>query len=376
MLFFVKNLIKKGGIVMEHSNRFNSYKNSEGRTGKNQIVEFTHPIDVNAEQVKDFLQTNIRTINIPTTKQVNVGHGAYSQYSRYEITQHDYVGGMMGYIELLEIKNPPDNRCGIIINEYMDNFTEWETLENARAAFKKYWAWRSTNFYKLLGFKRQVVCEALTPWFYAIGDEELIGDYVLPKNLQDDPVYRLGKKFVVFDNDLPVIKTCIGTCLRREERSYYPHEEYEYRTVYWDDGSVWKEELTSGKALPRPLEQGEMWITEAIQQFKQLLAGKRTEFNINFTNNNKFVGKLVTNKKMFLCAEGDYLLVVKLKVEKNPLEGWVTDFNPTQEAPNVIQYVTQRFAQNEKEVEWIKVKQRKVKKGGKKWSGVFLYSSP
>ena len=366
---------------MKHSDRFDSYGYSEGKTGTDQMVEFTHPTDVSAGQVKSFLQANIRTINIPTANQINVGHGAYCKYSRYEITQHDYAGGMMGYIELLEIKNPPDNRCGIVINEYTsDNnsmFTEWETLEDARTTFNKYWGSRNINLLKLTGFKRQVVYEALTPWFYAIGNEELFGDYAFPKNMQDDPVYRLGHKFVVFGNNgWPAVKTCMGTRLKKEKQLYHPHEEYEYRTVYWDDGSVWEENNTFGKIPPRPLEQGEMWITETIQQFKQLLAGKSTEFSINFTNGDKFVGKLVKEKKNFICAEGDYLLVVKLRNEKEPSQGWATGFSPTQKVPDVVQYTTQRFAQDGKEVEWIQVKQRKTKKGGLKWSGVFFYLSP
>ena len=76
------------------------------------------------------------------------------------------------------------------------------------------------EFSNLEGFKRRVVCNALTPWFYAIGDEELIGDYAFPEGFQDDPVYRLGKRFVVFDHDgVPEIKTCMGARFLTEDGS-------------------------------------------------------------------------------------------------------------------------------------------------------------
>ena len=369
---------------MAQPDRFSSYRYGEGRTGIGQMVEFTCPSDV-AEQVSEFLRTNIRTIDIPTTGRVNIAHGGYGQYTRYEIIQHDYAGGGpgdgggWGYIEVLEIKNPPDRRCGIVINECTSHkgsvFTEWEILENARAAFAKCWGRHRTEeeFPKLTGFKRRVACGALTPWFYAIGDEELIGDYAFPEGLQDDAVYRFGRQFIVFDCDgIPTQKTCMGTRFVKQKREYDPYGEYQYRLVYWDDGSVWDEDSCRSDS-PRPVKEGEMWIAEAIQQFRRLLAGKSTEFTINFTDGNKFAGKLVRTNRRVPCAEGNYFLIVRLKDKKKPLEGWVKDFKPTQKAPDIVQYVTQRYAQNGQEVEHIEVRKSKIEKGGKKWSGVYFH---
>ena len=45
-------------------------------------------------------------------------------------------------IGVLEINNPPEGRCGIVVNEYDCGdsvFTEWETLKNACDAFTRYW---------------------------------------------------------------------------------------------------------------------------------------------------------------------------------------------------------------------------------------------
>ncbi len=361
--------------------RFLTYQCGEGRTGTGQLVEFTCPPDA-MEQVRAFLRENVRTIDIPSTGRVHVAHGGYGQYTRYRVTQHDYAGGGpgesggWGYIEILEIKDPPDGRWGIVINEHTSHeggaFTEWETVESARAAFAKFWgSSRSTEeeFPKLPGFKRRVVCGALTPWFYAIGDEQLIGDYAFPEGLQGDAVYRFGRQFVVFDHDgVPAVKTCMGTRFVEWRHDYYPYDAQQYRLVYWDDGSMWDERNNRGSS-PRPVEEGEMWIAVAIQQFRHLLTGKSTKFTVNFTDGNKFVGKLVRANHRVPCAEGDYFLVVSFKDKKKPLQGWVYGFKPTKDAPDIVQYVVQRYTKSE--VERVEVKECKTEKGGRKWAGVF-----
>jgi hypothetical protein len=222
-------------------------------------------------------------------------------HARYKLKQHNYAAGESGYIEVLEIKNPPDGRCGIIIKEYNNFsggvFTEWSTVEDACVAFDKFWNSPQTTeeqFPKLSGFRRRVVCGELTPWFYAIGDELLIGDYSLPKGFQDDPFYRFGRKFVVSDRSgFQRVKTCMGTRLiKRDSHGYFLNDEQYYRLIYWDDGTVLDQHLACENP-PRLLKKGEEWIVEAFQQFQQVLAGQRTEVEIKFTDGDKFVGKLI-----------------------------------------------------------------------------------
>lgn len=372
-------------------NRLSSYAYGEGRTGLGQLVEFTCPLELR-EQVKEFLEKNVRTIDIPTTGRVNISHGGYGRYTRYDVTQHEYAGGGPEesggwcYIEVLEVKNPPDERWGIVVHESASHggasFTEWETLKDARVAFKRHWGKDTREFFpKLEGFKRRVVCGSLTPWFYAIGNEHLLGDYAFPEGLQDDPVYRFGRQFVVFDEEgIPSVKTCMGTRFFKRKRDYYPYEEKQYRIVYWNDGTVWDE---SGEqswwvvkyGSPRPLEEGELWITEAVEQFHKLIAGSSDKFEVNFTDGNKFVGRVIKAESKSPCAEGHYYLVVHLKGVKDPLQGWVRDFKPTPKAQNVVQFVTQCYAKQGKEVERVEIKQSKTKQGGKKWAGVFFHPS-
>lgn len=359
---------------MDHVNNFSCYTHGEGRTGNGQFVNFTcRPEEV--EQVKEFLK-KICTVDIPNTGRVEIGHGGMGKYTRYDIKQHDYAGGGRGYIEVLEIKNPPDGRCGIIINEYNCGdsvFTEWETLKNARDAFTQQWGSCDTakEFPKLEGFKRSIVCNALTPWFYAIGDEELIGDYAFPDGLQDDPVYRFGKRFVVFGRDnVPEIKICMGARFLTEDGSdgYGRLKKYHKRLVYWDDGSFFDAHNDTSN-LPRPLEENELWIVEAIQQFREVLSGKKTEFFINFIDGNKFVGKIKLANKSH-CAEGRYELQVKIKGEKNILNGYV-DFKP-QQFKNIVEAVVENYKKKGKEVEQVVVDSfRKINPKGKKWAGVY-----
>jgi len=353
------------------------YRFGEGRTGIGQAIEFTCPPGAE-EEIRSFLQKKVRTINAPVTHRVNVPHGGYGQYTRYNIIQHRYAGGgsggCCGFIEILEIKNPPDGRWGIVIHKYSSRdgsvFTEWEAIENAQAAF------RGSEESSALGFKRRVVCGALRPWFYAIGDELLVGDYTFPDGLQDDSVFRFGEKFVVFDYEgVWVIKTCMGTRFIEERRENSESTKTEcFRLVYWDDGSVW-DERRGGKS-PRPVEEGEEWITEAIQQFKEMLVGNNAGFTINFSDGNKFVGKLARPKNSFPCAEGRYLVVVHFK-DGGSKEGWVEDFAPSKETPDIVQHIIKGFANAKKSrvVNCVEIKKAVVKKGGKKWLGVFFVRS-
>jgi len=374
--------------------RFSSYGYGEGRTGIGQAVEFTCPPEDKAE-VAEFLRTKVRTIDIPTTHRVKFTNGTYGGYTRYNIVQHEYGGsgpdesGHGGYHEVLEIQDPPDGRWGIVIHEYTTYdghvFIEWESLQNARDAFSKDRRIHvpEAEYSKLTGFKRRVVCGLLTPWFYAIGDQGLVGDYAFPEGLQDDPVYRFGQKFLVYnENGVPSVKTCMGTRFIASKIKAYPGVNTErdscYRLVCFDDGSIWDESSQSPWYSrnkydpPRPIREDELWAVEAMQKFQQFLAGDKKEFTINFTDGNKFVGKLVRSKPKNPCAEGRYCLEVIVKGESKPREGWV-DFKPTQEFPDVVQFVARKFEGQGKIVERVGITDSKVESKGKKWTGVFYH---
>lgn len=249
--------------MVQERRKFQAYTSYEGNTGGEQYIRFScETSDVDA--VKEMLPL-IRRIELPVAHRVNIEHGAYGQYSRYVVKQHEYAGGGGGFIELLKIEDPPDGRCGIVIHELRGPlgyfFTEFSTLEAAIAAFKKYWGrdFTTREISQAEGFVRRVFCGPLIPWFYAVGEEELIGDYAVPRGLSDDPVFRLGGIFMVPDeNGIPRARVCMGT-------RFVEHREYEYgrwhaarqRFVYWDDGTTWSETLGSNINVPRALPEAE-----------------------------------------------------------------------------------------------------------------------
>ena len=55
---------------------------------------------------------------------------------------------------------------------------------------------------------------------------------------------------------------------------------------------------------------------------QKILAGEKTEFSINFTDGNRFIGKIKLANKSH-CAEGRYELQVKIKGAKDLLKGYV-----------------------------------------------------
>jgi len=219
-------------------------------------------------------------------------------------------------------------------------------MDNSQKAIGAYMKYMNTAkkdrevFPELPGFVRYIECGALTPWFYAIGNEELLGDYALPEDLSDDPVFRLGTKFVVTDrqNNCQRVKTCMEVRYFEHASDQDRNRMERYRIVYWSDGSAWRDD-TSGTP-PRPLLAEEMWITEALAEFEELLSGKSTDFEIRFTDSTEFVGRIKESKPgLQYTTAGQYLARVILEGDKKPREGTV-DFEPSVEYPDVISYIT------------------------------------
>lgn len=130
---------------MREEDLFSSYTYVEGKTGTGQLLEFTcKPGDT--EEIKRTLSGKVRTINPPITGMVNIPHGCYGRYTRFNITQHGYGGSDaestgQGYWEALEIHNSPDGRCGFVVHIYStlkgSIFYEFSTLECLEKAWEK-----------------------------------------------------------------------------------------------------------------------------------------------------------------------------------------------------------------------------------------------
>ena len=203
------------------------------------------------------------------TKRVLISHGAYGAYTRYSVKQHKYAGGGYagcgGYIEVLEICNPPDNRCGTVIHmsdsSHGNRVFEFTSLKSAKRASSYS---QPEDICKQPGFIREFECGILQPWFFAVGDQHLFGDYVFPDSVAEQSlIYQLGRKFVLKDEkNRIVIKTCIGSW-HREEEGLYEEDKKKYLFIQWTDGTRWSE--YNGKEKPKPLDELDpelAWILE------------------------------------------------------------------------------------------------------------------
>ncbi len=371
--------------------KFNCYSHVEVRTGVNQLLTIAFPSrgDVNnkalIEKIRDFFKENIRSVSFPQTHKTNLEHGSYGCYSRYEIIQHKYAGGghpgAGGIMEVLEIKNPPNGKAQFIIYERREEgwsinswFSEWDTLEYALAAFKDNWYRNGEEiFSRLKGFKRLVSCGRFDPWFFAVGNEELMGDYCLPFGLEDDPVYKLGKQFVVFDDDeIPTIKICMGVRFCRDNDNLHGSNNC-FRIIYWHDGSMTNERMICGKSKIFFFDGPEFLSIDFFKKFREFLSGRNTSFTVDFLDGNRFVGNLIKKDKM-TSPEGEYLACVYLKYGKKfRKQRGTVNFKPTSETPNIIQYIKGKMTLRSGEtIEKIKIERFKSKKGGQKWSGIFF----
>lgn len=282
--------------------KVNSWSYGEAKTAAGQLVCFSFELPDDRDKT-EFVKSQIvaaiglcRHIEPPENHRTNVTHGGYGRYSRYVIDQHKYGGGHGGYIELLEIRDAPDDRCPIVIYQYAtwdgtSAFTEFDTKENAIAAFEKCWCKGVRELEKHEGFLRHVECGIMTPWFYAQGDQPLTGDFAYPSEFFVHPLYQVGKKFVVSDYDGGNMRilTCMGATERMvNSDSYSSGRKYKETKVYFDDGSI----VSPGHDKVRPLEDDELWIDEAMNQFRKLLGGMKTTIEVPFRDGSAFVGRI------------------------------------------------------------------------------------
>lgn len=382
--------------------RAKSYRFGEGETTEGQVVQFTASSD-EFDLARDALQ-HFRDIRLPSSAVVNVEHGGYGRYSRYEIEQVDYAGGQNeaggGYYEILNIKNAPEGRHPVVSHGYMSSgewfsqfFAEWESVEDAKAHWDTASHGRIVTMRtfdeaedkKVKGLIRVVNTGYLSPWFYATGDASLVGDYVFPEHLAKDPTFTFGREFLVPEQSehsgaiIHRLKTCMGCVVRDEPevRDYYGRYKEsdtvkKYRAVQWHDGSISEVyPSTSTDMLPVPLAEDDAWVTEAQRKFNQMLGGGVLNFEVQFADGGKFTGRYVpAPEKPKPSPEGDYYMSVTLD-NGEVLEGWVKDFVPTDDNPNVVAYVERRYREQDKKIVKIEAIEKKTKKGGKKWTGVY-----
>lgn len=249
----------------------------ECSTGGGQLVEIKcRPKDV--EWVKHYA-TMFHSIHIPETSIISISHGCEGIYTRFIIKQHKYAGGGWpgcgGFIEVLEIKNPPEGRCGTVIHKEgydRSTFYEFESLDEALKAWKKSFSFPE-EFVNEKGFIRHVDCGLLEPWFYAVGNQAINGDFVFPDHLDHNHlVYRTGRKVkLVKYNKEEELKVCWGTTTRKH-KGCMDTEETEYLVIQFDDGTIWSEYGSTETILP--LNEEDLLREKILNTVRGLLNGK------------------------------------------------------------------------------------------------------
>lgn len=319
--------------------KFSTYQHVECLTGDGQRLEITCSLD-DVDKVKEALLL-VKDVSIPRGYESSIPHGAYEGKSRYKIEQHDYAASMRGFIESLEIKNPPDNRCGFVVYQFFPKnhfFWEFESLEALRKGYKAFFKQGQEEFEKVDGLIRNVEVGTFTPWFYAVGDEDLMGDFVFPHVFGDHPVYRVGEKYVVREEwgHKDSIKTCMGAVEFEVEGYPYFKPKSEKTRIYWKDGSVWEGSVKTGEDYPKLLEDDIEWVQEAVLRFKELLKGTVDRFEIPFLTGGKFTGRF-TNKAR--NPKGTYYVKVRVKGKdkkaKEKIKEGEIEFKPTAAVPTV-----------------------------------------
>ncbi len=207
-----------------------------------------------AEEIATLIAEHVVSIRLPANEG-HVGKGSYRKYSRYHIEQHRYAGGGCpnngGYIEALEIHDAPEGRHPFIIYASSERpldpprglFAEFHTLQETIAAYEQLWGKSRGSITKtaptLPGFQRLVQCDYLTPWFYAVGNQELLGDFVVIPGWGNDPLYRVGAWYLVTtERECTRVKVCMGALVTSTSLSDN-HDMDVRHYVLWHDGTHW-----------------------------------------------------------------------------------------------------------------------------------------
>jgi hypothetical protein len=284
-------------------------------------------------------------------------------YSRFDLIRRNFRKFPTGYVEVLEVIDAPLNHARHIIHEkFVDRgraFSEWKSGELATYAFNVT-AWPITGstgkLESLAGFIRHIHCHRLTPWFLATGTEAIIGPYVAPRGLDNDPVYRLGGRFVCFDpndGEDPVIKTCLGCRVEKGFNVNFPFEPYEYRIVYFDDGSVWKS--NSKIRPPRELSEGELWVVHRLGHLKRLMTGGLTNISVHFLDSTTLSSRIVHSKLSSLKQPGLYRYTIVVEGEKPIFRN--KKFEPSETEPTLLHFINNQMKENGKNVLYVKIRE-------------------
>jgi len=354
---------------------FSSYTFSECETGGGQMLQITCKSE-DVEKVKE-LMGMVNYVRIPMGSKTNVSHGGYGRCSRYDIEQFHYAGGHGGYNEVLHIKDAPAGRCGFVYHSYRSarmgsSFVEMDSVENLNKLWELHWSHPINMMEKLgeqPGFIRFVECGSMMPWFYAVGDQHINGDFVIPDVFDEHPIYRVGRKFVVNSFRSPKqVRTCVGA-IETTHRSGYRDGEQTKLRVFFDDGTE-----SSCADTIRPVEADEEWIDEAMQQFRQALYEGRHTVEVPFVDGYAFKGHITVPREP-KSKSGVYYVKVRARKKdgsETVVEAKRLVFVATKKTPTILDKLKQDCSNAKAELlEVLECHRLEGKEGRGGWKGVF-----
>lgn len=317
-------LFLEGGFIMG-----DFYSTIEKRTANGQLVNLDYyPDRITPEEIEKLLK-GIKSMEVPFTKVVGDVLGDFDNCETVRLSRFDVkvltdgsgkkLKGFFVGEGALEVVDPPDGRNGIIIylsdsncfkSGHPISFSFYE-FENKEAAIK---AWKDIHnhfiqgYYwekmeKMPGLIRRVPCGIFQPWFYAVADQQIVSDLVVPYEVKEDHAFQFGRKFVVHPEsgywlgDFPQIKTFWGMRVVTEERSFYGNEKSKYRYIFWSDGSISKIDANVTPEWIQPLEGESLLGQMALDAVKEVSAGLKKEAEVVCADGSRVIIKWVPVKE-------------------------------------------------------------------------------
>lgn len=345
-----------------------------------QAVTITCPIE-DLTTITDALAL-VAKIEVTPNAKTTLWHGKSPVYSRFDIEQIYYQEYSWGYVEILNVKDGPDDKPGVILHERLRGggrtFSYWKTVTNAQyMADQPCWPTSGTteSFQRAVGFISLVKCDGLVPWFLAVGDEQLIGEFTFPKKHFEHPVFRPGQHFVVYDlknpsKPRPMVKMCV--CCKMEKVFPQAPDFTEYQTViYWHDGTR-STEYAMRDLPPIPFDEKDLWLVQAQAGLGNLVVTPNTEIVVSFTDGTAFYGKIRNANHPLLKQAGLYGLTAKVKGQELP-EHWQKKFEPSTERPTILDYAVFRLKNKGLDPIWIQVREVTPPNGERRILGGIYY---
>lgn len=247
-------------------------------------------------------------------------HGGYPTTTCFTIITHAYAGSTSGYVEVLEIKNPPVSKIPFIVHIYEQGkslFYEFNSVDDAKKYASTFISLSTIGYYDATKklWKRRIDCHELEPWFYAKQLGSIVYDFVIPETYSiNDKYFTKDASFIIFQDKYVSCKKVLAVC--SEENTV---------SIYWNDAthtSISK----AGHMEVIPYTHPE-WKGELLRKWWHLINGTERYFRFVSKELGEFemeiedTSKEVEESEAIILADGDPegLLGIGAEIDKQYL---------------------------------------------------------